>query len=174
MNTFSIDKALEILAQTPSTLESFLQNLSDEWIFANEGENTWSSYDVIGHLIHGEKTDWIPRTDQILKDSHKEFTPFDRFAQFENSKGKSIQELLQEFKDLRAKNIAYLTSLHLSKEDLQQIGYHPEFGEVTLQQLLATWTVHDLEHISQIARVLAKQYKEEAGPWVAYLSILQQ
>ena len=169
-----MDKALEILEQTPDTLSSFLKNLSDEWIFSNEGEETWSPFDIIGHLIHGEKTDWIQRTNSILKEENKQFTPFDRFAQFENSKEKSMHELLKEFSVLRQKNLSYLKSLNLTESDLALTGIHPEFGEVTLQQLLATWVTHDLGHISQVARVLAKQYKNEAGPWTAYISILQK
>jgi len=171
---FSIDKSLEILTQTPKTIHSLLGNLSDEWVFSNEGEETWSPFDVIGHLIHGEKTDWIQRTNIILKEENKQFKPFDRFAQFENSKGKSMHELLGEFSVLREKNLSYLMSLNLTESDLSLIGIHPEFGDVTLQQLLATWVTHDLGHIAQIARVLAKQYKNEVGPWVAYIPILQK
>lgn len=169
-----MDKVLEILEQTPDTLSSFLKNLSNDWVFSNEGEETWSPFDIIGHLIHGEKTDWIQRTNSILKEENKRFTPFDRFAQFENSKGKSMHELLKEFSVLRQKNLYYLKSLNLTESDLALTGIHPEFGEVTLQQLLATWVTHDLGHISQVARVLAKQYKNEVGPWTAYISILQK
>ena len=172
MIEFSIDKALEVLEQTPETLSLFLKNLSKEWTFANEGENTWSPYDIIGHLIHGEKTDWIPRLNKILHDEDKNFDPFDRFAQFENSKGKTLRVLLTEFKILRVNNINYLKSLNLSHHDLERIGIHPEFGEVTVKQLLATWATHDLGHIAQISRVLAKQYKDQVGPWTQYISIL--
>jgi uncharacterized damage-inducible protein DinB len=174
MANFSIDKALEVLTQTPKTLYSFLENLSEDWIISNEGEDTWNSFDIIGHLIHGEKTDWVQRTNIILKEQNKHFKPFDRFAQFENSKGKSIHELLEEFSMLRQKNLSYLKSLNLTENDLALTGIHPEFGEVTLRQLLSTWVTHDLGHIAQIARVLAKQYKNEAGPWVAYIPILQK
>lgn len=172
MIEFSIDKTLEVLEQTPETLSLFLKNLSKEWVFANEGENTWSSYDIIGHLIHGEKTDWIPRLNKILNDQDKNFEPFDRFAQFENSKGKTLRVLLTEFKILRVNNLNYLKSLNLSDSDLERIGVHPEFGEVTVKQLLATWATHDLGHIAQISRVLAKQYKDQVGPWTHYISIL--
>jgi hypothetical protein len=171
---FTIDQALEILQQTPKTLTSFLQNLSEDWVFSDEGIETWSPYDVLGHLIHGEKTDWIVRMNIILKEEHTHFAPFDRFAQFENSKGKSLTDLLREFDDIRSKNLNYLASLKLTAADLEKKGIHPEFGEVTLKQLLATWVTHDLGHIAQIARVLAKQYKNEVGPWTAYISILQK
>lgn len=173
MIEFSIDKTLEILEQTPETLSLFLKNLSNDWILSNEGENTWSPYDVIGHLIHGEKTDWIPRLNKILHDENKNFEPFDRFAQFENSKGKNSRVLLTEFKILRVNNLKYLKSLDLSDSDLLLTGIHPEFGEVTVKELLATWATHDLGHISQISRVLAKQYKDQVGPWSSYISILK-
>ncbi|MDT7831454.1 DinB family protein [Flavobacteriaceae bacterium S356] len=174
MANFSIDKALEILEQTPKTLTSFLQNLSDEWIFSNEGDETWSPFDVIGHLIHGEKTDWIQRLNKVLSENDKHFDPFDRFAQFESSKGKSLQQLLSEFEVLRTKNLVYFKSLNISETDLQKTGIHPDFGQVTLQQLLATWVTHDLGHIAQVARVMAKQYTHEVGHWTAYISILQK
>lgn len=170
---FNITNALEVLQQTPCTLNSLLNNLSEEWIFSNESENTWSAYDVIGHLIHGEKTDWIPRLNIILFEKNKQFQPFDRFAQFEESKGKTIQKLLNEFKEFRIKNIEYLKSLELSENQLKLTGIHPEFGTVTITQLLATWVTHDLGHINQISRVLAKQYKNEVGPWTKYISILK-
>jgi hypothetical protein len=173
MANYTLDSAVEILQQTPDTLHSLLGNLSYEWIFANEGDATWSPYDVVGHLIHGEKTDWIPRLKIILFEDHKHFAPFDRFAQFENSKGKTLQQLLSEFKVIRNKNLDYLTALQLSKSDWKKEGVHPEFGSVTLEQLLATWVTHDLGHIAQISRVMAKQYKEAVGPWKAYISILQ-
>ena len=171
---FSIDKALKILQQTPDTLISFLENVSDEWIYANEGKDTWSAFDIVGHLIHGEKTDWIPRLHIILNEDNKSFEPFDRFAQFENSKGKTMIELLKEFQNLRAQNIVHLNILKLTNEQLELTGIHPEFGQVTIKELLATWVTHDLGHIAQIARVLAKQYKTEFGPWEAYISILKK
>ncbi|MCK5401952.1 MAG: DinB family protein [Flavobacteriaceae bacterium] len=172
---YNIDQALEILEQTPNTLKQFLSNLSEEWIFCNEGEETWSAFDVVGHLIHCENTDWIPRLNIILsaKDD-KTFEPFDRFAQFEDSKGKSMLDLLNEFEYLRIKNLDYLRSLNLTEKELSLIGNHPSLGEVTVKQLLATWATHDLGHIAQISRVMAKQYKDEVGPWVEYLSILNK
>lgn len=174
MTNFSIDKALEILEKTPKTISTLLENLSDEWIFSNEGEETWSPFDVVGHLIHGEKTDWAQRLNKVLSDDDKHFEPFDRFAQFESSKGKSLQQLLSEFETLRTKNLTILKSLNISEVDLQKTGIHPDFGEVTLRQLLATWVTHDLGHIAQIARVMAKQYTYEVGPWTAYISILKK
>lgn len=171
---FNIIKALEILNQTPSTLTSLLENLSDDWIINNEGGESWSPFDVVGHLIHGEKTDWIVRLNIILFEKDKLFQPFDRFAQFEASKGKSLQQLLVEFSELRAKNITYINSLKLNEDQLDLTGIHPEFGQVSVRQLLATWVAHDLGHIAQISRVLAKQYKNEVGPWVAYIPILKE
>ncbi|WP_299363556.1 DinB family protein [Winogradskyella sp.] len=170
---YNLTDALEVLEQTPRTLKSFLGHLSDQWLYNNEGEDTWSPYDIVGHLIHGEKTDWIPRLKVILGNSkNKTFTPFNRFAQFENSKGKSMAQLLDEFSALRQVNLQTLKALNLSKTQLQLKGIHPELGEVNLSQLLATWVTHDLAHIAQISRVMAKQYKTEVGPWMAYISIL--
>lgn len=171
---FDLNKSLEILARTPMVLETLLNGLDKEWIKNNEGGETWSPYDVLGHLIHGEKTDWIPRTEIILSDkTDKTFEPFDRFAQFTESKGKTLRQLLKEFKTLRKQNIEQLRSKKLTQNDLEQKGKHPSFGQVTLSQLLSTWVVHDLNHISQISRVMAKQYLIEVGPWKEYLRILQ-
>ena len=171
---FTIEKSIEILECTPNVLIAMLQNISPGWTINNEGGETWSVYDIIGHLIHGEKTDWIPRMEIILSGKlDKIFEPFGRFAQFEESKGKSLLYLLDEFKRLRKKNIKYLYSKKLSSKNLEEKGIHPDFGEVTLSQLLSAWTIHDLNHIAQISRVMAKQYKEEVGPWIGYLRILQ-
>ncbi len=171
---FSISKSIEILERTPDVLTALLQNLSAGFTSNNEGGDTWSAYDIIGHLIHGEKTDWIPRMEIILCNKQdKTFVPFDRFAQFENSKGKSLAQLLDEFKTLRQKNMELLHAKKLTENDLTATGIHPAFGEVSLSQLLSAWTVHDLNHIAQISRVMAKHYKADAGPWVEYLSILQ-
>ena len=170
----SIEKSIEILERTPDVLSNLLLGLSEEWITAKEGEDTWSPYDVIGHLIHGEKTDWIVRATLILSTSEsRTFEPFDRFAQIENSKGESLGDLLKEFKALRAKNIATLKAFRVDEKMLDAKGIHPAFGEVTLRQLIATWVAHDLNHLSQISRVMAKQYKEEVGPWIEYLKILK-
>lgn len=171
---FDLDSALQILERTPSVLESLLENLSPQWTMHNEGVDTWSPYDIVGHLIQGEMTDWIPRMEIILSDqADKTFSPFDRYAQFENSKGKSLTELLTAFHSLRKKNISILKSKQLTARDLERTGIHPAFGEVNLAQLLATWTVHDLNHIVQISRVMAKQYKDEVGPWIEYLGVLK-
>lgn len=171
---FSLNKSIEILERTPDMLHVLLHGLSADWTSVNEGGESWSVFDIIGHLIHGEKTDWIPRMEIILSEQPgKTFAPFDRFAQFENSQGKSLSQLLEEFKIWRQKNIAILRSRQLSDADLGKKGIHPAFGEVTLAQLLSTWVVHDLNHIAQIARVMAHQYHSEVGPWIEYLSILQ-
>ena len=172
---FSLAQSIEILERTPMILTAWLDGLSPEWTSANEGPDTWSAYDIVGHLIHGEKTDWITRAEIILSDQpDKTFKPFDRFAQFEDSKNKTLRQLLTSFDELRAKNIKKLQSLNISEQNLNRTGLHPAFGTVTLVQLLSTWAVHDLDHISQIARVLAKRYKDDTGPWVAYLKILRQ
>ena len=171
---FTLEKSMEILERTPDVLNTMLQNISPEWTSNNEGGHTWSAYDIIGHLIYGERTDWIPRAEIILSEKYdKKFEPFNRLAQFEESKGKSLTQLLKEFKTLRKKNIDYLRSKKLTDKNLEEKGIHPTFGEVTLSQLLSTWVVHDLNHISQISRVMAKQYKAEVGPWIEYLRILQ-
>ncbi len=171
---FSLQHAIEILSRTPATLTSLLAGLSEPWIKNNEGSETWSPYDVVDHLIHGERTDWIPRLKIILElGESRPFDPFNRFAQFEASKGKSLNELLETFATLRRQNLATLKQLNLTEEHFKLKGTHPDFGPVTLGQLLATWVVHDLDHISQIARVMAKQYLDEVGPWMSYLSILK-
>jgi hypothetical protein len=172
---FNLQKATEVLTRTPGVLATLLDGLSDEWIYQNEGEETWSPFDVMGHLIHGEKTDWIARLEIILSDGpNKEFSPFDRFAQFEESKGKNMVQLLAEFRSLRQQNLAILHSKTIDAAALLKKGVHPVFGEVTLEHLLATWVAHDLGHIAQIARVMAKQYKQEVGPWEAFLPILHK
>jgi hypothetical protein len=171
---FNIEDSLKILERTPGILENLLTDLNNQWIFSNEGADTWSLYDVLGHLIHGEKTDWVPRMKIILNEEDKHFIPFDRFAQFENSKGKTSEDLLREFKKLRSENLRILREIDFTEEMLTRKGIHPEFGEVTLRQLLATWVVHDLGHLCQISRVMAKQYQEEIGPWVKYFSIFNK
>jgi uncharacterized damage-inducible protein DinB len=172
---FNLEKSLEILERTPEVLIAMLQGISADWTSANEGEDSWSVYDILGHLIHGEKTDWIPRTEIILSGkSDKSFKPFDRLAQFEESKGKSMEELLKEFQIFRESNLQQLRSKKITEIDLEETGIHPAFGEVTLKQLLSTWVVHDLNHIAQISRVMAKQYRKEVGPWTEYLRILQK
>jgi hypothetical protein len=170
---YELEHAKEVLRSTPSTLNALLRDLSDPWIIQNEGPETWSPYDVIGHLIHGEETDWIPRARMILDYGEtRPFEPFDRFAMFEKSKGKSMPELLDTFAELRTVSLQELDAMNLTPELLEKRGKHPELGVVTLKQLLATWVVHDLGHIRQVVRVMAKQYAEEVGPWKAYLPIL--
>lgn len=172
---FNLQQALPILERTPSVVATLLKDLPADWINSNEGTDSWSPYDVIGHYIHGEKTDWIPRMNIILSDeADKRFVPFDRFAQFKDSEGKTLDELLDEFAKLRAENIAKLKAVMPNEELLQKKGIHPAFGEVTLAQLLSSWVVHDLGHISQIVRAMAKQYTEAVGPWTAYMGILNR
>lgn len=171
---FDLNRALEVLEKTPSVMEAMLQGLSEQWTYKNEGEQTWSPFDVIGHLIHGEKTDWIPRMEIILaQQTGSEFEPFDRFAQFKNSEGKNLQQLLEEFKSLRKRNLEIVRAKNVTERHLQLKGKHPALGEVTLAQLLATWVAHDLNHVAQVARVMAKQYRNEVGPWFEYLGILK-
>jgi hypothetical protein len=170
---FNLSSAIEILDRSPALLEVWLRELPVEWTEVNEGPGTWSVYDIIGHLIHGEKTDWIPRMKIILSgEGEKKFEVFDRFAQFKESKGKLLVELLTEFRQLRRQNLKLLLSFNLTGSDLSRTGIHPEFGEVSLRQLLSAWVVHDLNHLAQIARVMAFQYKEDTGPWYRYLRII--
>jgi len=170
---FNLNQVLEIIERTPLAIEALLHGVSDEWISNNEGEETWSPFDIVGHLIQGEKTDWIPRMELILSSApDKTFESFDRFAQFKESEGKTIHQLLAEFKSLRNKNTSLLRSKNLTEADYNKTGIHPSFGQVTLKQLLSTWVAHDMSHIAQISRVLAKQYKDEVGPWAKYLRIL--
>lgn len=171
--SFALDEATAILARTPATLSALLRGLPEGWIAAHEGGETWSPFDVMGHLIHGEKTDWVPRARIILEHGDaRPFDPFDRFAQFEASKGRTLASLLDEFAQLREGNLRELASLRLTEKDLDRGGRHPELGPVTLRQLLATWVTHDLDHVAQISRVLARQYSDEVGPWRAYLRII--
>jgi hypothetical protein len=172
-NQFNLQEAVGVLERTPASLTALLNGLPEAWIRATEGEDTWSPYDVIGHLIHGERTDWIPRARDTLAGETRPFEAFDRMAQFTDSQGKSLGELLDIFADLRRENVAALVGMNLTETDLERKGMHPELGEVTLSQLLATWVVHDLDHIAQIARTMAKAYGEATGPWTAYLSILR-
>lgn len=173
---FKLSQTIEILSQTPATVKSLLGNLSDEWVFASAGENTWTPFDVVGHYIHAEETDWIPRARIILAQAegeNKTFEAFDRFGHFEKVKGKNLDDLLKEFAEIRQENIEILKSWNLTEDRLNLKGFHPELGEVSLKQLLSTWAVHDLTHIRQIVTVLAKQYAENVGEWKNYLSILQ-
>lgn len=172
---FQLEHALEVLQRTPAALNAMLRGLSDSWIRADEGPETWSPFDVVGHLIHGEETDWMPRLKIILEHGEaRPFEPFDRIAFFEKCKGKSLEELLDTFAALRAENLQTLAALHLQPKNFALQGTHPAFGAVTVRQLLASWVVHDLGHVRQIARAMAKQYAEAVGPWKEYLSILQE
>lgn len=170
---YNLDDGIAILERTPASLKALLSGLPETWIRATEGKATWSPFDVIGHLIHGERTDWIPRARHILAGDMRPFESFDRMAQFKESERKSLGELLETFTDLRGENLAALVDMNLTEADLERKGLHPELGEVTLGQLLATWVVHDLDHVAQIARTMAKAYGEATGPWIAYLSILR-
>ena len=170
---FDLDEAMAALSRTPAALKAMLNGLPRNWVENNEGPETWSPYDVVGHLIHGERVDWITRAKIILDHgAARPFDPFDRFAQFEESKGKTLGELLDEFAALRERNLTILREMKISADDLRKTGQHPALGRVTLKELLATWVTHDLDHIAQIARTMAKQYAAEVGPWQAYISIL--
>ncbi len=170
---YDFDSAKSLLARTPSTLDSWLRALPEEWLRLNEGDLTWSAYDILGHFIHGEKTDWVPRARIILTRAESVgFPPFDRFAQFAEGSDASMTERLDEFARLRQANLETLDALRITPEQMAWTGVHPEFGQVTLRQLLATWIVHDQSHLGQIARVLAKGYASEVGPWRAYIPIL--
>lgn len=166
---------LEVLERTPHVLRALLGDLSPFWIDGNEGPDTWSPTIVVGHLIHGERTDWIPRARLILaQGANRTFAPFDRFAQFTESAGKSMAQLLDEFEAARAQSLAELRSWNLTDAQMQLTGEHPVFGTVTLGQLLSTWVAHDLSHLTQISRVMAKQYRDAVGPWRAYLSVMDK
>jgi hypothetical protein len=170
---FSLDLALEVLSRTPATLRTMLYGLPSPWTVGNEGPDTWSPQDVMGHLIHGEETDWIPRANIILtKGESQAFEPFDRFAQARRFADWPLERLVDRFAELRAAGLTTLRGWHLTREQLALRGRHPELGQVTLSQLLASWVVHDLGHIAQISRVMAKQYTVAVGPWKAYLPVL--
>ena len=173
---FNLDDAISVLARTPDVLKSLLQGLPDELALGNEGEQTWSPFDVMGHLIHAEQTDWIPRARFILQfGESRAFDPFDRTAMFAQSQGKTLALLLDEFVAARRESLAVLNAMKLSANDLKKTGLHPDpaLGRVTLEQLLATWVAHDLGHLTQISRTLAKQYRDAVGPWRQYISLLQ-
>lgn len=172
---FAIAEAIEILERTPKMLELFLSGLSKEWLQCNEGEGTWNAVEVIDHLTEGEKTNWLPRLQFILDEGeNKSFPPFDRYAHLNGSKDLALEQKLQEFKTIRAQNIAKLQSLINLKLHLERTGLHPELGQVKVRELISTWAVHDLTHISQIMRVMSKRYREDVGPWSAYLGILKK
>lgn len=163
-----------LLARTPAVLDALLRGLPDAWTRANEGNDSWSAFDVVGHLIHGEVADWIPRIRIILESGEsRPFDPFDRLAQFRESEGKSLEQLLDRFAAVRRENLDVLGALDLQAEDLARRGLHPALGPVTLANILATWAAHDLSHLHQISRTLAHQYRDAVGPWSAYLGVLQ-
>lgn len=171
---FNLTRSLEILSSTPGVLEQLLSGLSNDWLNGNEGENTWSPHTVVGHLIYGDETNWIARAKKILSDVDNRFEPFNRQAQFDLYNDKNIRELLTKFSAVRKNSLKELSAIDLNEKTLSRKGIHPEFGEVTLSQLLSTWTVHDLDHINQISRVLAKQYYNAVGPWKAFLGVLKR
>ena len=169
----SVEDTTSLLSRTPAVLDALLRGLPETWTLQNEGEKTWSAFDVVGHLIHGERTDWMPRAKMILQfGESKAFEPFDRWGQERESAGKSLAQLLDEFARLRTANLNELRALNLEPADLARRGQHPALGVVTLSQLLATWAAHDLTHLHQISRVMAHQYRDAVGPWSAYLGVL--
>lgn len=170
----NLDRTMSLLSRTPSVLNALLRDLPEEWTLSNEGEKTWSPYDIVGHLIHGELTDWMPRTKRILESGEsRAFDPFDRWAQEQESAGKPLVQLLDEFAALRGSNLAELRKLNLQTADFSRRGTHPALGVVTLSELLATWAAHDLTHLHQISRVMAYQYRDAVGPWVAYMGVMK-
>ena len=170
----NLPHTISLLSRTPAAFNAFLRDLPDTWTLPNEGESTWSVFDIVGHLIHGERTDWMPRARMILQFGEtKAFEPFDRWGQEQEREGKSLAQLLDEFARVRSENLGELRALNLRQEDLELRGRHPVLGVVTLSELLATWAAHDLTHLHQISRVMAHQYREAVGPWNAYLGVLQ-
>ena len=170
---FVLTEAVDILARTPAVVAAMLQGLPDHWTNAHEGGDTWSAFDIVGHLIHGEEADWLARARIIIEyGESRPFDKFDRQAQFEASKGKTMTQLLDQFATLRAQRLRELADLRLTDADLDRRGQHPVFEVVTLRQLLATWVAHDFDHIVQVSRVLATQYADAVGPWRAYLRVI--
>src|SRR5450631_4890514 len=174
LTDFHLADCVEILTRTPATLDALLRGMPNLWVRRNEGTSTWSAFDIVGHLIVGERTDWMPRVRVILDSGEaRAFDPFDRFAQERESQGKSLEQLLDDFARLRTENLAALQALNLQPQDFTRRGTHPAFGSVTLAQLLATWAAHDLTHLHQLSRVMAHQYRDAVGPWTAYLGVYQ-
>jgi hypothetical protein len=170
---FELESSTDVLRRTPATLRVLLEGIADPWARSNEGPDTFSPFDVVGHLIDGEETDWIPRARIILaRGPDPRFDPYDRFRHLGRNAGRTLESLLAEFAELRAANLAVLGSWGLSEVELDLPGNHPRLGPVTLRQLLTAWVVHDLGHIAQVTRVMAKQYRDEVGPWVQYLPVL--
>ncbi|MBZ5652028.1 MAG: DinB family protein [Acidobacteriia bacterium] len=174
LTEFSLADSIAILTRTPASLDALLRGLPNVWVRGNEGKNTWSAFDIVGHLIVGERTDWMPRVRILLENGEaRPFDPFDRLAQLRESQDRSLEQLLDDFARLRRENLAALQALNLQDEDLARRGRHPALGVVTLSELLATWAVHDLTHVHQMSRVMAHQYRDAVGPWSAYLGVLQ-
>jgi hypothetical protein len=170
---YELKSSIDVLGRTPATLRGLLAGIADPWVRGNEGPDTFSPFDVVGHLIDGEETDWIPRARIILaRGANPAFAPYDRFRHYERNAGRTLESLLDEFAQLRAANLELLASWKLGDAELDLPGWHPSLGPVTLRQLLAAWVVHDLGHIAQVARVMAKQYRDEVGPWVEFLPVL--
>jgi|SRR5882672_225068 len=173
LTEFNLAESIAVLTRTPASLNTLLRGLPDTWVRGNEGKDTWSAFDIVGHLIVGERTDWMPRARIILEHGEaRPFDPYDRFAQSREGGDRSLELLLDDFARLRAENLAALQSLTLQPEDLERRGRHPRLGVVTLSELLATWAVHDLTHLHQLSRVMAHQYRDAVGPWSAYLGVL--
>ncbi len=174
LTKFSLDEAVAVLGRTPATLNALLRDMPDIWVRSNEGKDTWSAFDIVGHLIAGERTDWMARMRIIMDNGDsRPFDPFDRFAQLKETQGKSMEQLLDDFAGLRRENLSALQALHLQPDDLARRGMHPALGVVTLSELLATWVAHDLTHLHQLSRVMAHQYRDAVGPWSVYLGVLQ-
>lgn len=172
---YQLADGIAVLERTPGVLRAMLTGLPTGWIDATEGSDTWSPYVIIGHLIHGERDDWVTRARIVLAQGEsRRFAPYDRFAQFRESAGKTLGVLLDEFEALRVENLRTVRAWNLRDEQFALIGEHPAFGAVSLRQLLATWTAHDLGHIAQIARVMAKQYRDAVGPWREYLPVMDR
>lgn len=170
----TVSQTVSLLTRTPAALDALLRALPEIWILRNEGENTWSPFDVVGHLIHGERADWVPRVKMILQFGEGQtFVPFDREGHAREIRGKSMEQLLDEFARVRSENLAELSALNLRPEDLERRGRHPSLGVVTLSELLATWAAHDLTHLHQISRIMAHQCRDAVGPWSRYLGVLQ-
>ncbi len=174
VQTHHLPDTIALLARTPATLDALLRDLPERWTHRGEGESTWNAVDVVGHLIHGDRTDWIPRARIILESGEtRPFEPFDRDGHVRETRGKSLPELLDEFSRVRAGRLGELRALNLVPQDLERRGTHPDLGRVTLSQLLATWAAHDLTHVHQISRIMAHQVREAVGPWSAYLGVLR-
>lgn len=170
----NLHDTISLLSRTPATLNALLRDLPEIWTLRNEGENTWSAFDVVGHLIHGDRTDWMPRVRTVLEFGEDQtFSPFGRWGHVRESEGKSLAQLLDEFGRLRTANLDELKALNLRQEDLDRRGRHPALGVVSLAELLAAWAVHDLSHLHQVSRVMAHQYREAVGPWSRFLGVLQ-